>query len=284
MVQYSCHFRLLAFVAALSGTVARAEIILDDFTDSAVVVSPASANGWVSTNNVGPFAAGRQIRIGWGQGDPEGQLDANISIPSVLTGTVPHLNPRNVFSEPIVALQFEYTLNGANFTEGGMNDTLFLDFRRMESAIPPSFLLVQVNGLFFSQFSLPRSNAPFSITIPSDRFAGRDGMPGVPDYANARSIGFEIRASGYTGGGPDPLNFVMELDRVRVGPSVPESCCLSLVVSYCVVNSIMFRRRRRSPLLLAKPGAYDAKTLRLFSLGCIGHGSFGHRANSLFQG
>lgn len=241
--------RLLAGLILASGVLlppcaAHAEIILDDFDDSVLVASPQSDNQWVTTENVGPLNAMRQVRIGWGQGDPDGQLDASISTLSVLTGDLAHLNPRNQLSKPIVSMQFNYFFSSADLSQGNLNDTVFLDFLRLESEIPPSLLLILVNGLAHLEGPLPRSSDPFTIAIPFTNFSSRDGSPGLPDYTDIRDIRFEIRASAYTGGGPEPLNFFMELDRIRVGRLVPEPSTLAVTMFALASFSAMARTRR----------------------------------------
>lgn len=210
----------------------RAEFIVDDFDDSVIAKSPES-DEFATTPNVGPLDATRQVRIAWLQGEPDGQLDSNISNPSALTGIVSRLNPRNQFSRPIVSLQFEYAFSPVDFTQGGVNDTLYLDFRRLESEIPPSLLLILIGSHAYLGQDIPRSAQPFTVAIPFSSFAPRGGGPGVPDYTAVRGVEFEIRPSQLAGGGPDPLNFVMELDRVRVGRQqvVPEphSLCFLLI-------------------------------------------------------
>lgn len=128
------------------------------------------------------------------------------------------------------------------FAQGGANGTLLMDFRRMESAIPPSYLLVLLNGTVHSEFGLPRSADPFTLAIPFSGFTSRCGTPGLPDYAHVTSLSFEIRASGYTGGGPDPLNFVMELDRVGIGETVPEPSAMGgFLVAAAAFSCTRFR-------------------------------------------
>ncbi len=116
-----------------------AAFILDDFDDPVIVTSPES-DEFVTTTGVGPLNAERQVKISWiGQGEPDGQLDANISLPSILTGQVSNLNPHNVNGAPIVSLQMHYSFPSTDFCEEGVNDALFFDFLRLESEIPPFF-------------------------------------------------------------------------------------------------------------------------------------------------
>jgi hypothetical protein len=241
-----------ALLAPLSAT---AEVIIDDFDEPVLVASPQSDNEWMTTDNVGPLSATRQVRIGWLDGDgPDGQLDANISMSSVLTGQVSHLNPDSELSRPIVSMQFDYLFSSADLSDGGLNNAIFLDFRRLESAIPPSLLLILVNGKAHLEGPIRRSSNAFTLAIPYTSFSNRGGSPGLPDYSDIRGMQFEIRASAYTGGGPDPLNFMMQLDRIRVGRLVPEpSTFLLSTFAAALLFSIRLRERHSASMRTAMP-------------------------------
>ena len=243
------YFVCFAFLI-LAPLAARAEFILDDFDDPAMVTSPES-DQYVVTTKVGPLNATRQIRIFWSQGDADGQLDANISWPSVLTGQVSRLNPRNQFSSPIVSLQFEYVFDSTDFTEDGINNATLFDFHRLESEIPPSQFRTNVNEWYHSRMPGPRSSDPFTLSIPFDSlFFTRSGLLDRPDFEHVQVLGISIRVSELTGGGPDPLNFLMQLERIRIGRIVPEPTAWRLSVigmSLAAMKSSRIRRHRTGP-------------------------------------
>lgn len=201
----------------------RAEFILDDFDDPAQVVSPGMFDEFVTTTNVGPLQAIRNMRISGARGNPDGLLDSNISSASVLTGQITNLNP-GASNTTRVGVQSTYDFPSTDFTEGGKNNALIFDFLQLTSEMPPSLFTVRVDDDvdFFFNFnqSLALNPGPFTIAVPFDQFQSRGG-PNVLDPTKIEFMSFSLRASELSGGGPDPLNFFVELERIRVG-RIPE--------------------------------------------------------------
>ncbi len=211
-----------------------AAFILDDFDDAAQVTSPEMENEFVTTENVGAMNAVRSIRIAGLRGDPDAHLDSSITTTSLLTGRVNRLNPDSVGGSTIAAIQSNYQFTQADFTQSGTNDTLFFDFVQLTSEIPPSLFLLLLNdgNNYYSYIDQSdfRNNKRFTLAVPFNSFTTRGGAPGLPDYRTIQSFNLEIRASQLTGGGPTPLNFLVELDQIRVGkiPEPTTSCLLGL--------------------------------------------------------
>jgi hypothetical protein len=231
----------LVFYLAFVPTPLCAEIILDDFVDPSRVTSPEMGDEFDDTENVGDLAALRRIRIGLaGNGSPEGKLDSGLSVDSTLTGTIVRLNPASPISRPIAAIQVNYSFEPTDLAANG-NNAFFLDFIEMTSSIPPSLLLLLIrdgNDVFVhSKTSLARSSAPFTLVVPFNKFPPRGGGFGGPDYTRVESIDIELRASELSGGGPDPLNFSMQLDRIRIG-RIPEPNTAALLVGGLLMMGI----------------------------------------------
>jgi hypothetical protein len=212
---------ILTGVCLFSPRRSAAEIILDDFDQSVLSTSPPS-DEWAVTQDVGQLHATRQVQIAALAGLPDGQIDSNITRASALSASISHLNPQYSGDRPIVSVEFEYSFDTVDITEGGINDALFLDFLRLESEAPPSLLLVLVNDYAHLDNTVPTNSVPFTVVVPFVEFTRRGGGGDLPNFTGARGIEFEIRASNLTGGGPDPLNFLMQLDRIRVGRIIPE--------------------------------------------------------------
>jgi hypothetical protein len=157
---------------------------------------------------------------------------------------VPSLCPlRNALSRPIVSLQFEYFFEPTDLTEGGKNDTIFLDFLSLESELPPSELRVLIGIHFYSLRPVAQSDEMFTVALPFAGFVPRGGGTSLPDFTQATGIEFSLRVSEFAGGGPNPLNSRMHLDRIRVGRVVPEPCLAILFVT-TVAFTVSQRRQR----------------------------------------
>jgi hypothetical protein len=234
----------LLFIAAPS---CRAEFILDDFDDPAEVISPQMKGIFVDTEHVGSLNATRSLRIAAFQGDPEGRLDSDISSSSTLTGQITRLNPFPS-GETLTAVQSNYQFSPVDFTQNGKNNAFFFDFLQLNSELPPSLFLILLSDghdnfvHFESAFLL--HDQPFTVVIPFDEFPPRGDGNTRPNYTSIKSINVELRASEIAGGGPDPLNFFMQLDRIRVGRVVPEPSSFSLFVAGLVA---LISVRLRSP-------------------------------------
>jgi hypothetical protein len=226
---------------------ARAAFILDDFDDPAEIMAPAMQGIFIETQNVGDLQGKRRIRIASIQGNPEGFLDSNLTTRSTLSASITRLNPLQN-GATLAAIQSDYAFAPADFSERGSSNAIFFDFREVRSELPPSlFLLLLHDGsdiYRYVQRPFPMSDQPFTIAIPFEAFTFRDGGPGTPDFTSIRQLNFELRASQIAGGGPDPLNFFMQLDRIRVG-RIPEPSSFALFVGGVMA---LVRVKRRRPI------------------------------------
>jgi hypothetical protein len=180
-------------VTVLSTTAARSEFILDDFDNPVSVASP-EFDEFVITPGVGRLNATRQIRIALaGQGTADAELDSANFSRSMLTGQVPWLYPRDPISDPIVSIQFNYEIASADFTQGGVNNAIFLDFLRLESEIPPSLFTVLLNAHAYVTTMVPRDPGAFTMVIAFDAFSLRGGGRAAQLHCGTRSEVFNSR-------------------------------------------------------------------------------------------
>jgi hypothetical protein len=209
---------------------AYAEIIVDDFNDPAEVVSPGMFDEFITTADVGPLNATRRMRLAGSQGNPQGSLDSEVTTSSVLTGRISSLNP-TPFGSTRALVQSQYDFTPTDFTEGGRNNAIFFDFRQVTSQMQPSLFRIRLddNSDFYFHFDLefPVNPAPFTVGVAFDEFRPRGG-PSLLDATSVKFLDFQLWASSINGGGPDPLNFFMQLDRIRVG-RIPEPSSSAMV-------------------------------------------------------
>jgi hypothetical protein len=227
------HAIVCALVAMTTGAgPLSADLVVDDFDDSVEVVSPQMVDDFVSTPHVGDLNATRSIRVVAFQGNPDGRLDANVSVPSTLTGQISRLNPVPG-GETLVAVQSNYEFTPTDIAQGGANNAFFFDFTLLTSELPPSLFMILVRDdaawYDFKHRSLARRESPFTVIVPFDAFNLRGGGPATPHYDVLEAINVELRASMLAGGGPDLLNFNVQLDRIRIG-QVPEPAALPLIL------------------------------------------------------
>ena len=164
---------LLFCLPLITGTL-HAEFILDDFNDSAQVVSPEMEGDRVTTSSVGFLKTRRQIVIDGQQADPIASLDSNVSFESHLTAKMVDLNPAFENGLPRAGLSVSYDEFKQDFTEDDTNNAIFFDFATIVGPTPPSFLVVFVRdatntgALWLSTISpVPAFDTPQS---PRDSF------------------------------------------------------------------------------------------------------------------
>jgi hypothetical protein len=230
---------------ALSSTLASADIIIDDFDDPVQVITPIMQGQFVATQNVGDLKAERRVRITALQGNPSGFLDSNISSPSTLTAQITKLNPIP-FGETLASIQSNYAFPTSDFEQSGQNNALLFDFQKSTSEMPPSFFMILLrdnNDVFlYLERPVSFSSEPFTLVAPFDGFTFRDGETGSPNFTSVREVNVELRASALAGGGPDPLNFFVQLDRIRIG-RIPEPSTVALYFwGLFTVGMTIFRR------------------------------------------
>src|SRR5690606_16576090 len=150
---------------------ANADIILDEFTDSAMVTNSLS-NTYIETLDVGPLVARREIRIGSSGTDPYGAFDINISEPGKMVASIDRIERTDTLT-PISAVQFNYEFNPTDVAEGGVNDAILFDFASLAGEVQPLFLraIVRDNtsqgvSYEFRRMSLLPSSSPFTLAAP----------------------------------------------------------------------------------------------------------------------
>ena len=207
---------------------ASADIILDEFTDSAMVTNSLS-NTYIETLDVGPLGARREIRIGSVGSDPYGTLDINITEPGQMAASIDRIET-TASGTPVSAVQFNYYFDQpTDVTEGGVNDAILFDFVSLTGDIQPSWLRATLQENTRPSWSYAAYLSPlvpqdsyFTLVAPVEAFARRDGVPATPDFTTLRSISFDFYFLGHSG----ELDWEARLERIRFGPTdsiaVPE--------------------------------------------------------------
>jgi hypothetical protein len=218
----------VAVILMSSGLVAPsfaiADIILDEFTDSAVAPIVRGSGGFLETEKVGDLSARRDIRVVGGGTEVLGGFDINVTSPGQMDVHIEQIIPR-ITGLPLSAVQFNYTFDPSDVTEGGRNDAILFDFVELSGDVQPSFLRAWVfdnthlRSSFFIALSpfVPKDNA-HTLVAPFHEFTLRNGAPGVPDPTTLREIRFDFYFLGHTG----ELNWSARLERIRFGSTVPE--------------------------------------------------------------
>jgi hypothetical protein len=172
-------------------------------------------------------------------------MDADVTSSSMLTAQISRLNPIP-FGETLVSVQSNYEFSPVDLSQGGLNNAFVFDFVRLTSEMAPSLFSILIRDakefFLYSVSPFVLKHDPFTVVVPFDRFTFRDGQPGMPDYTTVESVSVSIRVSEIAGGGPDPLNFFMQLDRIRV-ERIPEQESFALFVGGLV--AIVCRRCRQ---------------------------------------
>src|SRR3990172_4169090 len=222
---------LLTSVCSVAPCCAPAEIILDEFDDSAMVVSPAMENIFVDTLDVGDFSARREIRIASSATDPVGSFDINLSSSGRMSIQFEEIQ-RTSAGLPLSAPQFNYYFEPTDATEGGRNNAILFDFVELLGDFQPTYLGATVRddtnlreSYHIDLFPLEPSNHPFSLAAPFDAFTIRGGAPGLPDPTTLKEIRFDFFFLGHYG----ELNWSARLERIRFGSTVPEPNGLLLI-------------------------------------------------------
>jgi len=216
---------------------AQADIIIDDFDDTAIVSGPIDPNEGDNTPDVGVLQLDRSLAIASLQAVTYAQMDANVSFPSHLTIEVTDIQADTPTSSPLVLLGFNYDFaSETDLTQGGRNNALFFDFTSLTGLTPPPIFRIWVfdttiPGLSYVRFlsPVPTSTEPFTLAIPFDSLRDRGGR-GIPaTFTHVYEVNLTFFANEFYGS-PDELGWRVELDRVRVGV-IPEPTTLTLLVT-----------------------------------------------------
>jgi hypothetical protein len=224
----------------------RGEMILDDFDDPVEVISPAMDDTPVTTLSVGPLIASRTVEIFSGSTNPAARFDANVTHPSRLSASLTALNRLNTLSA-IVVFEFDYAFASTDVSEGGGNNAILFDLHSINGSRLPTFLRALVHDASGATYesrisSLPLNSGPFTLAMPFSSFTLRGGEPGAPDFSTMDRMDFDF----FFLGGDDPVQWSMQMDRIRIG-RIPEPSTGSLAfIGVALVASAARSGRRNS--------------------------------------
>ena len=236
------------FVACTCAVGSRAEIIIDDFDDPIQIALPQMENQSVMTPGVGVLNANRFIDVSSSQTDPIGLVDVAITRPSHLTARIDGQFLDNPANLPILSFGAAYDFGaGTDLTGGRVNDAMFIDMSIFRgSGIPPalSVLVRDANDVFaaiVSGFALP-SDSPYTLTLPFSSFGYRGGGGvGLADFSTIDLL--EVRVRLLQGGRDSNVKWFVQLDRIRVGNTVPEPTTGPLVILWTLLLALIGVRR-----------------------------------------
>lgn len=246
--------RALVLVAAvLAAPPVRAEIVLDDFTETAVTNSPGMFQEIVTTTSVGELNATRRIQISASTISlylPVASFDVNSSVPGSMTADIADVGGRVDNSSPSFAFNFDYDVGVADLTQGGVNNAFLLDFARFAGTEPPDSIgLLLRDGqrgiTFFSEIldfsSFESASGAFTAAIPFDSFTVRDGSPGLPNFTEIRTLSFDF----WFFVPARDMQWSAELTAIRVGAiPVPEPPAGHAVLLAGIGAAVVVRGRR----------------------------------------
>jgi hypothetical protein len=223
---------MILFCSALAAPrFALADIILDEFTDSATARIVRGSGGFVETLNVGEVNARREIRLVGGGTEVVGRFDISVSSSNQMDVQIKEII-RRISGLPLSAVQFNYYFEPTDVTEGGKNDALLFDFAELTGAIQPSYLRAIVlddthlQRSFLIELSpLIANGSSHTLVAPFSKFTVRSGAPGLPDPTTLKTIFFDFFFLGHEG----EVNWGARLERIRFGSSVPEPATFFLL-------------------------------------------------------
>jgi hypothetical protein len=226
----------------LPASAAFADIILDDFTDSAVGEVRRFAD-FVETLNVGELNSRREIRTRGS--DVTGSLDVNVASPGQMTMAISEVQQESS-GFPSTYVSFDYYFAAPmDVTEGGMNDAILFDFAELVGDVQPRYLEAfaidntHVGDAFLIRLSPIVANAsPHTLIAPFDQFTFR--APGDPDPTTLREVRFNFFFSQM-----GQLNWSARLERIRFGPSIVPEPTTTLLVSWGVSFCCCYCLRRK---------------------------------------
>ena len=173
-------FILPTAAACLSGgsRAAVAEFVWDEFDQtqefrcgrSGPLVCGVDYAPWQATFS--PIPGERRLSISASQFQ-SGLMDANVSVPSSLTMQINDAVEESVLPNLEIMYRFEDGTS-IDLTEGGQNDSLFLDFASISGTAQPLYLRVfyggtangRPSGRYAAFANLPTESGPFTLRVP----------------------------------------------------------------------------------------------------------------------
>lgn len=225
--------RLCIVAAAIllaSGTT-RAEIVVDDFDDSAVVTEiTRSTERPAVTKHVGNLDAFREMFFVASQTNPNGSFDANVQSPSLLSAEFDGHEDTSVIRREEVVFGVRYRFSPADLTEDRENVAFLFDFASHQGTELPLFLRITARGPssgpvtyagYATDFGF--SDAPFTEVIPFSALILRGGGAVTADLSTIDTLTFDF----YFYDPSEDIAWSAKLDRIRIGRiPEPDSRCL----------------------------------------------------------
>ena len=224
---------LLALLTIIATPRLHAEIIVDEFTQSAMVVEISTPSTFepVVTEDVGELNATREIGVIALLTVPTASLDSNVGVSSVLSA---ELNGHTTIRPPQttgISYTIAYDFAPRDLTQGGVNNAVLFDFISHEGSASTAQFRVIVRGLTSAESysasvrSFGFNDEPFTVAVPFSDFTLRGGGPTTVDPTRLKLFNVNFFFS-------DPrenIGWSLKLDRIRIGSiPVPEPLSLQL--------------------------------------------------------
>lgn len=217
---------IVAVAILLASGTTRAEIIVDDFDDSAVVteITRGSSERPAVTKHVGNLEALREMFFSASQTNPNGSFDANVQSPSLLSAEFDGHEDTSVVRKELVVIGVRYSFSPADLTEDRENVAFLFDFASHQGIELPLFLRITARGPssgpvtyagYATDFGF--SDTPFTEVIPFSALILRGGGAVTADLSAIDTFTFDF----YFYDPSEDIAWSAKLDRIRIG-RIPE--------------------------------------------------------------
>jgi len=227
-----CTMLSCTFIAPLPSI--RAEITIDDFTQTATVTELSSGSTLKSavTDHVGSLDANRELLIYVRLTEPAWSFDSAVTSPgSAFASLAGHT--RTGQNSPAIEFDFRYEFSPTDLTENGNNNAFLFDFASHQGTEHPLFLRITALGATASEsyaafkFDVPFSDRPFTSAIPFTDFTLRGGGPASPNFSTLHRIQFDF----FFQSPSEQIDWSVRLDRIRIGTvAIPEPDVVSIAL------------------------------------------------------